>query len=411
MRNFTNKDGELIEVSQEHLDVAVKIKVELQKASPSRRCQWSLHKKLMEEEGFFDSDTNESYRCLIKDYQKSIGELPSVEKYADMVSDNKLQSIRNLVGELSYEKRENQLYLRDINKGKRELIDFGILATEISEAFKNHDWSFLELDKVKYKSGGKTYMVVGLSDLHIGALVETDINTFNYDVAVSRLSLYLEKIIHMANERGVTDIHVVMMGDAIEHSSMRFNQGHEVEYVFSEQIPLVTDLIVKFISRLSKNEFNVSYAGFAGNHDRITDKDKNMDGDHVVNIINGGIKSFIENSGSNIKYIQAKDYSYVLSKYGKNIKFVHGDLDSCKDEELIAKHSKNDNIIYDAIIMGHFHHFRCIEVGYDKMMAIFGSLKGADNYGDRIRKINMASQGVILIDEDGTLDIKQIKLT
>ena len=90
MRSFTNLDGELIELSDEHLDVAIKLKEELQKASPSRRTSWAQHKKMMEAEGFYESENSELYRCAIKAEQKSRGTFPEAAKLAEFVSDNKL---------------------------------------------------------------------------------------------------------------------------------------------------------------------------------------------------------------------------------------------------------------------------------------------------------------------------------
>ncbi|MCY8549311.1 hypothetical protein MOD25_05240 [Bacillus haynesii] len=411
MRSYTNKAGELITVSEEHLITAVRIKKELQKASPSRRASWNQLVKLMEKEGFYDAENSESYRCMIKSYQKSIGELPDVQKHADMVTDNKLESIKELVGEISYEKRENQNVLREINKGKRELIDFSIVAEQIGNAFKNYDFSSLKIETSPLPSSGKK-MIVGLSDLHIGALVDTNVNQYNFNIALERLSVYASKIIREANMNNITDLHVVNLGDVIEHSSMRFNQGYNVEFLFSDQIVRASDLIIKFLMFLAEKRFNVSYAGIAGNHDRIVDKEKNIDGDHVVKSINYSIKSFIQNTKTErITFNESDDYEYRLEINSRNIKFIHGDRDSLKDESLLAKHSAMDNIVYDMIVMGHYHSFRDIEVGLDKRIVTLGSLKGADDYSkNKLRKLSSPSQGIIIVDENGDVEIKRIKV-
>ena len=48
--------------------------------SPTRRASWAKHRRMMEAEGYFDSDVNENYRCMIKAEQKKLGKLPSVTK-------------------------------------------------------------------------------------------------------------------------------------------------------------------------------------------------------------------------------------------------------------------------------------------------------------------------------------------
>ena len=97
---YSDKRGNVVEVSQEHINTAIKIKIELQKSSPSQKCSWSQHKKMMEIEGFTDSDTNENYRQMIKKAQKKSGELPELKKYVEMVTENKLKSIREEIGEI-----------------------------------------------------------------------------------------------------------------------------------------------------------------------------------------------------------------------------------------------------------------------------------------------------------------------
>jgi predicted phosphodiesterase len=411
MRSYTNKDGEQITVSQEHLETAIRIKKELQKASASRRASWNQLVRLMEIEGFYDSENSEAYRCMIKAYQKSVGELPELPKHADMVADNKLKSIKSLVGEIAYEKRENQHYLKEINKGKRELIDFAILVEEIGNAIREHDFSEVEMGMQPLLPSGEKKMIVGLSDLHVGALVDTDINKYNFNIAVERLSKYASRIIREARDNDISDLYIMNLGDTVEHASMRFSQGFNAEFTFSEQIVRASDLIIKFLMFLAREGFNITYAGIAGNHDRITDKDKNIDGDHAVKPINEIIKVFINHAGiSNIKFEEAKDYGHNVELNTRNFKFVHGDLDSLKDDNLVAKHSSIDGIDYDMIVMGHYHHFREMEVGYDKRVVTFGSLKGADEYGERIRKISVASQGLIIVDENGEIDVKRVKL-
>ena len=133
---YSDKRGNVVEVSQEHIDTAIKIKIELQKSSPSQKCSWSQHKKMMEIEGFTDSDTNENYRQMIKKAQKKSGELPELKKYVEMVTENKLKSIREEIGEIYVAKRDNQNVLRDLNKLKRELADNTIFFEEIKEANK-----------------------------------------------------------------------------------------------------------------------------------------------------------------------------------------------------------------------------------------------------------------------------------
>jgi predicted phosphodiesterase len=390
---------------------AMKIKKELQKLSPSRRCSWNSLVRMMELEGFYDSENSENYRCLIKAYQKSVGELPEAPKHADMVASSKLKSIKEIVGEMRYEKHENQRYLREVNKGVKELINFSTVVEEIVSAIKSHDFSELQLEyKPIIKTTDKT-MIVALSDMHIGAIVDTDINTYNYQVTIRRLEEYANRVLRECKEQEITDVYVMNLGDVVEHASMRFSQGYNAEFTYSDQIVKASDAIIKFLQLLAQEGLSLTYAGIAGNHDRVNDKDKNIDGDHAVKPINKIIETFIKYSGMPITYEQAKDYKHSIGVNGRSFKFVHGDLDSLRNEKLLAQHSSDDRVAYDAIVMGHYHHFREIEVGYDKRIIVFGSLKGADEYAEKIRKLSQASQGIIIVDEDGQMEVKRIPLT
>lgn len=412
MRSYTNKKGELIEVSEKHLEIAIRIKQELQKASPSRRCSWALHKKLMEKEEFFESENSENYRCLVKAFQKEKGELPEAPKYADMVADGKIESIKGLVGEIAYTKREAQHEFKKLNKVKRDIIDFTLIAEQIGQAFRNHDFSKLKFDSkpIESKSGKK--MFVGLSDIHIGALVNNDINTYNYEITKQRMQTYLSKVIAEAKKNDITDVYVMNLGDSIEHPYMH-NLSYTSEFTLSEQIVIASDIIIKFLIGLAEAKLNVTTAGIAGNHDRLNaDKKANLDGDHAVKGINHAIVSFLENSkAERIKYEQAGDYGHSIELNGKLIKCVHGDLDPINDKSLLAKHSDLDNKSYSILVMGHYHHHWIKEHGIDKYMIGFGSLKGADGHGAKVKLVTSPSQGIIIIDKDGEAEIKRVSVS
>lgn len=410
MKSYTNRKGEKVEVTKEHLDTAVKIKIELQKASPSGRCSWRQLVKMMEEEGFNDAENSENYRCMIKDYQKSIGELPQVEKYADMIADKKLDSIKNLVGEYAYVKREAQNEFRKLNKVRRDIIDYTLVAEQIENVFSNYDWSKFNFE-TKRIHNCKKKMIICLSDLHIGALVDNDFNKYNFEIAKNRMQEYLNKVIRDIKANDISEVYLINLGDSIEHPYMH-NLAYNCEFVLSEQIAHASDLIIKFMIGLASKDggnANVTVAGIAGNHDRYNDdKNKNLDGDHAIKGINKSIQSFIENAKpERITYEQAKDYEHSFEINGKNILAIHGDLDNKDDKNLLSKHSHLKGIDYDIAIMGHYHTREVKELGDNKFVIVSGSLKGADNYSlNKLRKVSSPSQTYIIIHEDGEIEVK-----
>lgn len=419
MKSYTNSKGEYVSVSAEHLETAIRIKDELQKLSPSMRCNWKTHRKMMVEEGFTDSDSNEQYRCLIKYYQSKMGKIIPKEKHVDLLSEKKLTSIKNAVGELAYNKREVQLESQKLGKLKRELTLWGVVAEEISDAVNTH-LSDVSFDKMLYKKSTKdaSSMLVVLSDWHIGAVVD-DVygNSYNYEIAKERLVEYYSKIVDTAKNNNVTNIIVSCLGDMTEHISMRkVNQAFESEFTMSEQITKAYDLIKSLLISLSL-EFNVSYCGISGNHDRMNgSKDDNIDGDSTMSIINYFLKETInkinEEEESKLSYIESDNinYSAKIEVNGVKVKLVHGDNERSGEGRILSSHSALDGVIYDLVVMGHIHHFKVKEVGQNRFEVHSGSPMGMNNYAVKGKFSSSPSQTVILIDSDGKIDIRRISL-
>ena len=414
MRSYTNKKGEIITVGEEHLQTAVKIKKFLQKNNG--RCSWAQHRKMMVAEGFVDSENSESYRQMIKTYQSSIGELPTATRHAEMVADSKLQSIQNLVGELSWEKREIQKALREFNKEKRDLIDEGLfikeVRTEIYNVLSDVKWNevlnhtFLPVTR----SRNSSRMVLMLSDWHIGALVDIEGNKYNFDIAKERLDTIIDNAIQEATDNGVYRIDVVYCGDILEHAYMRDAQAYTAEFPVAKQMALGGRLMIKALYRLSQKFFTV-YRGFAGNHDRFNkDKNGNIDGDTGMVVVNEMVQLFVEQADiENLVYTECQDYSArLINVNGRNFKFVHGDFEKANDFKKLAKHSMNDNIKYDLIGYGHFHHFMVLEIGQEKYEVRCGSLKGSDEYSEKNGFASVPSQVAIIVDNESRMYVKQL---
>lgn len=413
MHSYKNRKGETVNVSQEHLDMAVRLKLELQKISPSRKMSWRLHKECMEKEGFYDSEASERYRVMIKNYQKKIGKLPTAPTHADMIADNKLESLRELVGDMAWEKQENQGVLRKLNKTKRELIDYGLFTQEVTntirEVLSDMEFNFT----YKPVTNGNSRMIAVFTDWHLGALVNVNGNEYNYEIAVSRINEALSKIYEIAIKNNVKQIDVVYCGDMLEHAYMRASQAYHAEFPVSEQMTRGGKLLVQVLTELAKH-FVVTYQGISGNHDRMNgDKNNNIDGDTGMVVVNQIVKTYIETVGlGSLFYIEPHSpfSAQILNINGRNIKLVHGDLEKKADKGKLADHSSRDGVIYDAIVMGHFHHFEIIEVGDDKFEILIGSIKGSDDYSKKLGLASAPSQGAILVHEDGEIKVERIRV-
>lgn len=409
MPRYINRKNEQVDVTEEHVIAAIKIKQELQKLSPSRRTSWNRHREMMIHAGFEDSDTNESYRLMIKNQQEKLGMF--VEP-ADAAVDPVFESIKHEIGDMRYTKLEIQNEGRALNKLKSELSKEIRLQTSVVNAVKSHNFdairSFAPAYNIPETDSGMEMAVI-LTDIHYGANVNIPENQYNPAIARTLLEEYANKIIELADLNDISKIHVVNLGDCIENAYMRLTQAYSTDLTLAEQVTQVTDLIIGFLESLSEYA-DVDYQGISGNHDRINpNKNDNIHTDSVVTFINKIIETYTKYSNSSIKYIQAEPYHTTMSLKGHEFVFVHGDLDSMKKLTTLAELSSTYGTTFDAVIGGHIHHFTQTEVGENRYQVTFGSIKGIDDYSLKIGARSGRSQGVILA-TNNDFDIIKINL-
>lgn len=402
----------MVEVTEEHLDKSVSIYEELRKSSASQRVSWFKHKKMMEEEGFFDSESSEAYRQMIKQERKRRGVLPSVAKHADLIADNKLQSIKNEIGEISYAKRDAQNSFRQLNKLKRELTDDILLIERIESAISNMNLeSIPKSNKKKKKNNFGTEMIIGFSDLHFGSLVDVEGHKYNVEIAEELLMEYADRIIDLADKKDIGSAIVVNLGDLVENLYMRTQNLYSTERNFAEQITDASELVIKFLIKLSQN-ISIRYTAISGNHDRINgNKNDSIFGDSAIVVSNKIISTFTKHAGLDIEFIETDTYHYIHRCNDKTILFVHGDRVPLNKQSLLAEQSMLYGEDFDMIVSGHVHHFRMIEVGTNKYQVTFGSVKGSDEY--TLKTLNTSasrSQGIIFVSEDGEISVEKINL-
>lgn len=413
-RKYQNKAHKIIEISQEHLDKAVDIYAELQKMSPSGRVSWARHKRMMEEEGFYDSENSENYRQLVKSERKKRGMLLNVEEYKENLSESKLASVKSAIGEL----REAQLTARTdfnrLNRMKREWTKDILLIESAEKVLEKVEWD--KISQADYQpaysnDGHVTTVLAGVSDLHYGAIVDVEGHKYNTEIAEQLLMDYADRLIDLGYERNTETIYVIGMGDFIEHINMRPSQPYSVEETYSHQIVGVSELIIKFLNKLS-HYFKIKYAAISGNHDRIFGKkDDNTYGDSAVVLSNKIVETYIKYAEREIEYIEAEPYHHIVQCNKRTFMFVHGDTVSLKKNSVLAEQSALYHRQFDALLAGHVHYYSVNEVGDNKYVATFGSFKGTDEYSLKtIGASSCRSQGVVIVDEAGDFELKQVKI-
>lgn len=409
-RTYINKKGDKIEVSDEHLDVALEVMEELQKLSPSRRVSWPKHKKMMAEEGFEDSDSNENYRCMIKQERKARGELPKAESMAEMITDSKLESIKSAIGDIKTAQLESREDFNRLNRVKREVTRDVLLVEAVKNTMKDIKFESVDYTPEYDDDQEIKKMLVGFSDLHYGYVGKNALNEYSPEIAEDVVEEYAEKIINIGRKNNVDEVLVANIGDIVE-GMLRNQSMFDTQKTLMTQAVEATNIVIRFLVKLSKL-FKVSYCGIAGNHDRIDkNKKENLSGETVMFVSNAMVKQFAELSENKIEYIDLMDeYMGVLNFGMNNILLIHGDRNNIKSPNILSQMSSMLDTNLDIVIGGHYHRFSVEEVGNGKEVAIFGSFKGIDDYSIKIGKTSSRSQGVILFDSVGNYEIRQVKL-
>ncbi|HFI0463255.1 TPA: metallophosphoesterase [Streptococcus suis] len=411
MYSYTNTLGDVVKVSEEHVQASLKIYEELKKLSPSGRVNWKNHKRLMEQAGFSDSEVSENYRRLVKQARYRNGSVPTVDEYKNSVISEKLNILKDEIGNLRLEKEDvRQNYLR-LNKMVRETTKGLLLIESVKQSIDSFDWSiFRANDYLPVFDSDKPIKkaVVFISDLHYGYNGKNALEEYNTEQSAHILKQYASKVAKLLKSENVEDVFVVNLGDLIE-GNLRNQSLFDTQTTLSDQTIEATDLIVEFLMYLS-NHFNVCYTGIAGNHDRLTPNIKeSIVGDHVMTLSNSIIKRIAEHSKLFTFVDPQDDYFTFIEVDGVNILAVHGDRTSVKSDSALAEQSLLFGIDFDILVGGHFHSHQVREIGCDKYIALFGSLKGSDDFSIKLGKSSSRSQGVILIGEDG-FEIRQVKI-
>ena len=404
MPQYRDDKGESHNISEDGLARAVLYKLEIQK--DEGRANWKKIVKMLKADGF-DAVKSEGLRQAVKKFQKKMGKLPCREDFEQ-------SSLTLRLGELSQTKREIQNQRREFNKLKRELLDQSLYRRELENALRQAVSDYKANGYFRQQNGldapegfkivqkdqildDETALVVTLSDWHIGCKFKTSYNEFNYKIVTDLVIEYLNKVEMLIEDYGVENVLLLNLGDTIENAYMRtFSQTFEAEFDFSTQQAKAIELVSRFIKRLCLEypETKFYYSAVAGNHDRMNSNKKEVIyGDSFQTILN----LFLENLPlDNFEVIeQASPVKGCIRFYGLNIAFEHGDKLNLNDKNVLATVSQRDGRVYNALLVGHLHHFQAIE--NNGLFVMSGSLKGADTYSESLNLKADRSQACLLI--------------
>jgi predicted phosphodiesterase len=360
--------------------------------------------------------SGEAFRSFVKKRQSKDGTLKKQEIVRDEKVENKLNQVREIVGELDIKKQQIRDQNRQLTSLKKDFIKSISIAEDIKDYLaENCTIVIPEYCQSPLKSNGKYEMIVHIADWHIGYVIDDcKGNYYNWEIANQRIDKLISECYKYIEMYDVSKIYVVNTGDVIEHTYMRNNQSQFCEFPQSKQINKAIQIIYRFLCSLCKYA-NVEYDSIYGNHDRFNgDKNANLDGDNAEVIIREQIKTYKELSNNErLTVVDRKhtDKAIVKDVNGLLCKFLHGE-DSSKDGKKAIKNEISvDNQLYDILFKGHLHNFNIESENHGRYVVYTGCLSGFNDYSVRFSCATYASQTICIVDDNGKIEmIKDVVL-
>lgn len=257
------------------------------------------------------------------------------------------------------------------------------------------------------KPHSKCWAIAHLSDLHISKVVDLPHNTYNYEVAKSRLKNYFTTFKHECYHRGISDIVIAMTGDNFQLDRLR-EQSHTNEKVRAEALLDGFDIMVSVIDDLLEQGFNVSLAGINGNESRLLTDEHQGNVDKLIKnnfdfLLFQMLKRKYTNQCNFLNDCDTLEFMFEVN--GKLFIIVHGDKlkHSQLDKEIDKVRLKWLQITgkySDHVLLGHVHQFLSTPT-----FTRASSLVGADEYafnGLTIAESDI-SQPMLIVTEHGDI--------
>ena len=345
-------------------------------------------------------------------YQDKTQEGVNSKEHTSLIPKSHLERLKEVTGEYSIRKRDMELERLELARLKREITPV-ILMTEQYVEYLNENGITIPNDiKFKPSKVGNCVIKSLPSDLHIGMVVDEEYNQFNYAIAQRRMRQYTQSILDYANLFNAHTISITTMGDLVEATELRGNQKFDCEFHYAEQVAMAQDLIMEHVMTIIDEGYSVDLSGVYGNHCRMTgSKNDNIEASNATYVILENIKKTFEYmekfSGKkfeNISFVQSDNkYKYHTDEYyGFRIRYQHGDNDNKSDSSKIEKYNGTDNATYDALVFGHLHHYRHIQLNRKEFELYCPCLQGSNEYAkNQIKSTADAGQAIIIIRDNG----------
>ena len=313
---------------------------------------------------------------------RMVGGLSSIKRAHFPVVSKDLITIRK--------QKETSKYINELEKklGEMQLLDDNMRSV-IDESVKSLKLGKIRVPKLKATKGKKMTMELMLSDIHYGKKTEM----FDLDICRSRMQkltdVFLEEMSQKKKEGfKVERVIIALIGDIIESYTMHgLESAAGCEFGNAKQVQsAITSLFHDVIVPIAKTGVKVDVPAVTGNHDR-TDMSRTMNKPGESNltwIIYNTLEELAKVSGlKNVKFHIPTGSSVILSIYGNNCLYEHGDNVTSNDKKgfnsLMEKRARQKDLTLHFGRFGHYHEYACFDRG---RIIVNESVCGQDSYAE-----------------------------
>lgn len=311
---------------------------------------------------------------------------------------------------LNFELNKNKVKTRDerteLNRKIREEARKESYLDLVSRTFSNLQPKKLDFKKKEYISSDND-LIVHLTDIHAGIIINNKWNKFNEDILKDRINIYLNEILKIQKRHNSENCYVII-GEIISgliHDNLRLETNTHIV----EQFIIVASYISDFLIELSKYFNKVEVYITPGNHSRcVANKKSSMKGENLDNMLPFTLKGYLQNYKNILIKQNMEDESIAhFTVRGKNIMAAHGDKDSPK--KIVQDFSLMFKEFPDIIYLGHRHTNGLTTISDCKVIET-GCVSGTDNFAIDHRLTNKPEQTVSVISEKGLECLYDVQL-
>lgn len=282
---------------------------------------------------------------------------------------------------------------------------------QIVRAISECDVKPLEYDKYKQNVnvfGEDNDLIITLTDLHTGIVIDNYCNTFNENILKERMIKYIDRIIEIQKRHRSKNAYVVIgeVVNGIIHAPLRIESNQNVIEQFLTAVNYISDFLAE-ISYLFKT---VNVYVTPGNHSRVhANKNDSLTNENFDNFIIPFLRAKLQNFSNIVCNDNNVENSIAMFDVrGTSVAAAHGDKDS--PANVVQKFAMMFDKKFDIIILGH-RHTNAMSTVYDSKVITAGCMSGSDSYCMDHRLRNKPEQVVAVIDGDGLDCFYDIKLS